>query len=206
MLDIAPTVNFFFGFIFGVVCTITYGYLKKSKFWRIVTGQDSMDADIENRANPTGEHEDEIMTVNQDAPHGPMAEEKVVLKNTNISRPGPHYVITTIDPYEDMIISSDREHEDEIMIVNEATPHGPMAEKRDVLKNTNISTSGPHYGTIIIDQYEDKIISDREHVDEINILNDDAPHGPIAENRDVIKNRNISTSGRHYVSICQNRM
>ncbi|XP_077148940.1 uncharacterized protein LOC143809831 [Ranitomeya variabilis] len=181
---LTPAKHFLFGFMLGVICTIICGHLKKNISGRNVTGQDSMDADIENRANPTGEHEDEIMTVNQDAPHGPMAEERDVLKNTNISRPGPHYGITTIDPYEDMIISSDQD-------VNDDARHGLMAKNRDVLKNTNISSLSPHGDIITADLHADMIISSDKDV------NDDALHGLMAKKRDVLKNSNISTPGPH---------
>ncbi|XP_077155205.1 uncharacterized protein LOC143817601 [Ranitomeya variabilis] len=174
MFNIPAAVCFFSGFLFGVICTIIFGHLKKN-FRREVTRQDGVDADIKSRAAPSGEPEDETTIIHDDAPHGPiihddaphgpMAEPRDVHKDTNISSPGPHYVLTDIDPYEDMIISSDKEQEDEIPIViddaphgpiiHDDAPHGPMAEQRD----TNISTPGPDYVIITIDPYDDEIIS-----------------------------------------------
>ncbi|XP_077155480.1 uncharacterized protein LOC143817898 [Ranitomeya variabilis] len=95
-----------------------------------------------------------------------MAEKRA---NTNISTPGLGCVIIDKDLDEDVIISSDKEQEDEITNGNDDAPRGPMAENRDVLENINISTPRPDYVIINMDLDEDVVIysdkqEDGEHI------------------------------------------
>ncbi|KAM4041645.1 uncharacterized protein ACNLHF_012627 [Anomaloglossus baeobatrachus] len=151
------------------------------------------------------EQEDKITNVNDDAPHGLVDEKRDDLKKINISLPVPDHVIIKMDKDDNVNISSDRKQEDEIRIVNDDAHQRPMAENRDVLENTSISTPKPNDVVINRNLYKDVIISsDRKQEDKIRIVNDAAYHRPMAENRDVFVNTSISTPKPNDVVINRN--
>ncbi|KAM4048829.1 uncharacterized protein ACNLHF_011361 [Anomaloglossus baeobatrachus] len=156
MFDISAAVLFLCGFFLGIICTILCGHLTKSKFWIRITRRYSTEADKKSGAHPSGEKEDETPIINDGAPPGPMDDHRDVPINSDISTCGPHYVTINMDPYEDVIVSSDKEQEDDITNVND---DGLMAKTRDVIEKNNISTLGPHYVITDTDPYEDVTIA-----------------------------------------------
>ncbi|KAM4042068.1 uncharacterized protein ACNLHF_012918 [Anomaloglossus baeobatrachus] len=143
-----------------------------------------------------------IIKMDKDDNHGPVDEKRDDLKNINISLPGPGYVIIKMDKDDNVNISSDRKQEDEIRIVNDAANHGPMAEKRDVLENTSISTPKPNDVVINMNLDKDVIISsDRKQEGETHIVNCAAHHRPEAEKRNVFQNANICRPGPSHAAI-----
>ncbi|XP_075189108.1 uncharacterized protein LOC142282556 isoform X1 [Anomaloglossus baeobatrachus] len=199
-LYISAVVLVLSGFFLGFICIILCRHLIKSKFWIQITSRYSTDDDdIKSGANPSGEKEEKTPLIDDGAPHGPMDDQRDVLTTTDISMSGPHYVAINMDPYEDVIVSSDKEQEDKMTNLNDG---GPMAETRDVIEKTNISTAGPHYVITDIDHYEDvTIASDKEQEDGITNVIDYAPQGLMDENQDVFEDIDISTPGPFCVII-----
>ncbi|XP_073419898.1 uncharacterized protein [Dendrobates tinctorius] len=214
MFIIYPAI-FFLGFISCVICTIIYELLIKNKYWR----KDSTKADIENRAHPDGKHEDEMTFIIQECPHGPMADKRDVLCNTDISLLAQKFYNITSYQSEDMSTSS-------VNDANDDAPHGLMATETDVVKNNDNSSPNLDYVVSNRSPDEDVIISsDKREVlcktiipwpgfsycinpncrsEDISTssdddANDDATLGLMASKRDVIKNNDNSSPDLDYV-------
>ncbi|XP_077148390.1 uncharacterized protein LOC143809122 isoform X2 [Ranitomeya variabilis] len=173
---------FLLGIFNGVIGNTLCRNLKKDKSKGNDEPQCSTDEDRETTDKPLGKHED-----------GPMVTERDVLENANISTPGPVDVVINIEPDKDVAISSDRKHEEQTKIVIDVAPHGPMVEKREILNSTMIPMPDARDAVINMDPDEDAVTApDRKHENKLNIGNYEAPHGPLAEKSDHLKNIKIS--------------
>ncbi|XP_077148391.1 uncharacterized protein LOC143809122 isoform X3 [Ranitomeya variabilis] len=84
-------------------------------------------------------------------------------------------------------------HEEQTKIVIDVAPHGPMVEKREILNSTMIPMPDARDAVINMDPDEDAVTApDRKHENKLNIGNYEAPHGPLAEKSDHLKNIKIS--------------
>ncbi|XP_077129565.1 uncharacterized protein LOC143784820 [Ranitomeya variabilis] len=109
------------------------------------------------------DYEFERTITNEDAPHGPEAEKGDFLKDNNIimAHPTDREIPTSLDG--NVVIASDRKHEDDVPITTDDSPHGPGTEQRDVLTGNKISVPGPPDVVIDISPDEEEVTSsDRE--------------------------------------------
>ncbi|XP_073410027.1 uncharacterized protein [Dendrobates tinctorius] len=130
----------------------------------------------------TGKHED-----------APMVKKRDVIENANISTPDRDYAVINIEPDKDVVISSDRKHEDKTKIVTDDAPHGPMVEKRDNLKSTMIPI--PDAGDKVINMGPDEDVvttSNKKHENILIIGNGEAARRPMAEESDNLQNTEIN--------------
>ncbi|KAM4025950.1 uncharacterized protein ACNLHF_026367 isoform 1-T1 [Anomaloglossus baeobatrachus] len=129
---------FVFAISIVVICSLHYKCLLKNKTMK----DTEMDADDIRESDPNlnGKHEDYISITIDDSPQGTMDDQRDVFTGSKISVPGPP---DNISPGEEVVTSSNRNHEVVITFPNENVHHEPLAEEGDVLQETKINTAEP---------------------------------------------------------------
>ncbi|KAM4025174.1 uncharacterized protein ACNLHF_025795 [Anomaloglossus baeobatrachus] len=177
---------------------------------------------------PKGEHEGKIKLIADEAPHGPKTENGDILEETKISVPGPPDVIIDM-PDEDVVTASDKHQEDMVNIPPPPPPlpsyktlfgqgtdmigsEGSMSDDKkgcDLQPQHTQELPGYHLEylsgdwewTPVMDGCDWVTSADGEHEDKIQILTDDAPHGPETDNREILEETKIPVSGPPDVDI-----
>ncbi|XP_077148412.1 uncharacterized protein LOC143809158 isoform X1 [Ranitomeya variabilis] len=91
--------------------------------------------------NSDRNHENKLNIGNDESPGGPLAEKSDKLKNIRIPPSRVSDLVAKFQSHQNVIVNSDRKHENKLNIGNDESPRGPWAEKSDELKNIRIPPS-----------------------------------------------------------------
>ncbi|XP_077148413.1 uncharacterized protein LOC143809158 isoform X2 [Ranitomeya variabilis] len=132
---VLPITMFLLGIFIGFIYDIIWRHLTRDE-----SGRDDGSDDRATTA-PLGNHENKLNIGNDESPGGPLAEKSDKLKNIRIPPSRVSDLVAKFQSHQNVIVNSDRKHENKLNIGNDESPRGPWAEKSDELKNIRIPPS-----------------------------------------------------------------